>query len=176
MWSVIRSLLLTALFTATLTSTQAEELSNDDIRSLDDQVQDAKSVALSIAAELNMLEERLLYPSGTQVNVYLSIARRTDVRPSAVELSIDGEVATNHVYGALELEALQKGGVQKLYAGNIAEGGHELRVTITGKLSDGADFTQTLQHVFTKGVESKALNINLAQPGEDGNRILIGDR
>ena len=176
MWSVIRSLWLTALFTATLTSTQAEELSNDDIRRLDNQVQDAKSVALGIAAELNMLEQKLLYPSGTQVNVYLSIARRTDARPGAVELSIDGEVATNYIYGSLELEALQKGGVQKLYVGNIAEGSHELRVTITGKLGDGADFTQTLQHVFTKGVKPKVLNISLAQPGDDGNRILVGDR
>lgn len=176
MWTVIRSLLLTALFTATLTSAQAEELSNDDIRSLDDQVQEAKSVALSIAAEINMLEERLLYPAGTQLTIYLSIAQRTDVQPSAVELWIDGEITTNHVYRSKELEALHKGGIQKLYAGNTTEGSHELRVTITGNLDDGAEFTQTRQHVFTKGVESRALIISLAQPGDDGNRILIGDR
>ena len=176
MWSVIRSILLTALLTASLASSQAQELSNDDIRSLDDHVQDAKSVALSIAAELNMLEERLLYPSGTQVSIYLSVARQADVQPSAVTIQINGERATNHIYSVEELEALQKGGVQKLYVGNIREGSHELRVTVTGKLGDGADFATTGQHVFTKAVEPKALSIRLARPGDDGNGILIGDR
>ena len=94
MWSVIRSILLTAMLTAPLASSQAQELSNDDIRSLDDHVQDAKSVALSIAAELNTLEERLLYPSGTQVSVYLSVAGQADVQPSAVAILINGEAAT----------------------------------------------------------------------------------
>ena len=176
MRSVTRSLLLTALFTATLAATQAQELSPDDIRSLDDQVQDAKSAALSIAAEINLLEKRLLYPAGTQLSVYLAIAGRADAQPSAIELSIDGEFATNHVYSAGELEALQKGGVQKLYVGNITEGRHELRVTITGQLGDGADFTHIRRHAFTKGVEPSALSVTLAQPEDDGNRILIGDR
>lgn len=176
MWSVIRSILLTALLTAPLASSQAQELSNDDIRSLDDQVQDAKSVALSIAAELNILEERLLYPSGTQVSIYLSVARQADIQPSAVAIHINGEPVTNHIYSVKELEALQKGGVQKLYVGNVVEGRHELRVTITGALVDGTDFAETGQHMFTKDVEPKALSIRLARPGNEGNGILIGDR
>jgi hypothetical protein len=176
MWSVIRSILLTALLTAPLASSQAEELSNDDIRSLDDQVQDAKSVALDIAAELNMLEERLLYPSGTQLSIYLSIAGQRGIRPSSVEIRINGELAANHIYGVRELEALQNGGIQELYAGNVKEGSHELSVKVIGNLNDGAEFAETGQHVFTKGVESKTLSIRLAQPGDDGNGILIGDR
>lgn len=176
MLSVIRGILLATLLTAPLASGQAQELSNDDIRSLDSQVQDAKSVALSIAAEIKRLEERLLYPSGTQLTLYLSINQRTDAQPDAIKLWIDGEIATNDVYDAKELDALQKGGVQKLYAGNITEGNHEVRVMITGKLGDGGDFAQTRQHVFTKGVEPKALIVSLTQPGDDGSRILIGDR
>lgn len=176
MWSVIRSVLLTVLLTAPLASSQAQELSNDDIRSLDDHVQDAKSAALSIAAELNRLEERLLYPSGTQVSIYLSVVRQADLLPSAVEIQINGESATNHIYDAKELEALQKGGIQKLYVGNITEGSHELRVTVAGKLADGEDFTAMGQHEFTKGVESKALMISLTQPEDAGKRVLIGDR
>lgn len=176
MWSVIRSVLVTVLLIAPLASSQAQELSNDDIRSLDDHVQDAKSAALSIAAELKMLEERLLYPSGTQVSIYLSIARQAGVQPSAVAIQINGEPATNHIYDAKELEALQKGGVQKLYVGNLTEGRHELRVTVTGTLGDGADFAETGQHVFMKDVEPKELSIRLARPGNESNAILIGDR
>lgn len=176
MWSVIRSILLTALLTAPLAPGQAQELSNDDIRSLDDQVQDAKSVALDIAAELKMLEERLLYPSDTQLSIYLSVAGLRGVQPSSVEIRINGELAANHLYGDRELEALQKGGVQKLYAGNITEGNHELSVRVIGNLGDGARFAETAQHAFTKDVGPKALSIRLAQPGNDGNGIVIGDR
>ena len=40
----------------------ADDLPVDSIRSLDGQVQEIKSDALSIASELNTLEERLLFP------------------------------------------------------------------------------------------------------------------
>ena len=43
----------------------AEELSGSEMRSLDGQVQEIKSDVLNIAAELNNLEERLLFPSNT---------------------------------------------------------------------------------------------------------------
>jgi len=176
MWSVIRNILLTVLLTAPLEFLQAEELSNDDIHSLDGQVQDAKSVALDIATELSMLEERLLFPSGTLLSIYLSIAGQHGVQPSSVEIRINGEIVTNHIYDIKELEALQKGGVQKAYTGNVTEGEHELIVTVIGVLSNGADYVETGQHVFTKGVEPKALSIRLARPGNDSNGILIGSR
>ena len=44
------------------------------MRDLDEQVQQTKSDVLSIAAELNQLEEKLLYPSGTQVAIFVALA------------------------------------------------------------------------------------------------------
>jgi hypothetical protein len=44
-----------------------QEISREQIKGLDEQVQEIKSDVLSIAAELNQLEEKLLYPSNTQV-------------------------------------------------------------------------------------------------------------
>ncbi|MBW2294697.1 MAG: hypothetical protein JRG94_20655, partial [Deltaproteobacteria bacterium] len=43
------------------------------MQSLDEQVQEIKSDVLGIAAELNRLEEKLLYPSNTQVAVFVSL-------------------------------------------------------------------------------------------------------
>ncbi|MDH5617908.1 MAG: hypothetical protein OEZ11_04640 [Gammaproteobacteria bacterium] len=176
MWGVIRGVLPIALLTASLAQIQAQELSNDDIRSFDDQIQEAKTTALSIAAELNVLEERLLYPSGTQLSIYLSIARPADVQPSAIEVRINGELATSHIYSTNELEALRKGGIQKLYVGNVQEGDHELHVTVTGKRGDGRDFVDKGQYMLTKDVEPRALSIRLLQPGDNGGGILIGER
>jgi len=175
MWKPICGLLLTALFAAPPASTQAQELSGDDVRSLDDQVQALKTEALDIAAEMNMLEERLLYPSGTQLSLYLSIRRPGDIHLEAISIEINGETVMNHVYSAEELEALQKGGVQNLYMGNVIEGKHTLDVTVTGELSDGGNFKDTGHHEFTKGVEPKSLQIALGQPGPNGSGILVGD-
>ena len=52
------------------TGSAAEDLSGEEMRSLDEQVQVVKSDALSIAAELGRLEEKLLSPSNTQIAVF----------------------------------------------------------------------------------------------------------
>ena len=43
----------------------AQDLTREQMKGLDEQVQEIKSDVLSIAAELDGLEERLLYPSNT---------------------------------------------------------------------------------------------------------------
>ncbi|HJZ96231.1 MAG TPA: hypothetical protein VKE70_06975, partial [Candidatus Solibacter sp.] len=110
------------------------------MRDLDEQVQQTKSDVLSIAAEMNQLEEKLLYPSGTQVAVFVALAKGDQLRLDAVRLQIDGQLVAHYIYSAKELEALRKGGVQRIYVGNVATGDHQLNVLVDGKLKGGADF------------------------------------
>jgi len=151
----------------------AEEFSAEDIRSLDEQVQEIKSDVLNIASELGNLEERLLYPSGTQVAVFVAIDETNSFRLDAVHIEIDGELAAHHIYSFNELEALQKGGVQRIFTGNIPTGSHEMNVSVIGKLDNGTDFTESDSFAFAKGVEPKTLGITLA--GRNGQAIRIGD-
>lgn len=175
MSKLVRTLILILLVCGPITMSGAQDLSGDDMRSLDGQVQEIKSDVLSIASELSNLEERLLYPSNTQIAVFVSIADAEKFRLDAVQLEINGELATHHIYSFQELEALQKGGVQHIYTGNIVTGDHELRVTMLGKLESGKDFTQTDSFVFAKGVKPKALGITLAGPEFGKSGIQIGD-
>ncbi len=153
----------------------AQDLSGDNIRSLDGQVQEIKSDVLSIASELNTLEERLLYPSHTQVALFVSIAPQDEFRLDAVQVEINGELATHHIYSFKELDALQNGGVQKIYTGNLITGDHQLQVTMIGKLKSGKDFNESGSFVFTKGIKPKALGITLAGPGFGSDGIRVGD-
>ena len=143
MTNIIRKLILLMLVCGPFATAIAETLTGDDLRSLDGQVQEIKSDVLSIASELNNLEERLLYPSNTQVAVFVSIAENEDFRLDAVQIEIDGQLSTHHIYSFKELEALRKGGVQRIYTGNIATGNHELSVTMIGKLKNGEDFNRS---------------------------------
>jgi len=131
-------------------------------QSLDEQVQEIKSDVLSIAAELSNLEERLLYPSDTHVAVFVSFEKDKTVALDSARITIDGELVAHHIYSFKELEALEKGGVQRIYTGNVPTGGHRLEVTVIGKRAGGKDFEATDSFGFDKEIGPKLLGIKLA--------------
>lgn len=153
----------------------AQDMSGDDIRSLDGQVQEIKSDVLNIASELNTLEERLLFPSNTQVSLFVSIAENDDFRLDAVQLEINGELATHHIYSFKELDALRSGGVQKIYTGNLTTGDRQLNVTMIGQLKNGKAFNESRGFTFTKGVKPKVMGITLSGPGLGSDGIELGN-
>jgi hypothetical protein len=142
----------------------AQAPASAEMRSLDEQVQEIKTDVLGIAAELNRLEEKLLYPSNTQLAVFVSIAEGETFRLDSMQIDIDGELATHFLYGFKELEALQNGGVQRIYTGNVPTGGHQIVVSINGKTTGGDDFVSSETFAFDKGIEPKLLGIALNGP------------
>jgi hypothetical protein len=134
------------------------------MRSLDEQVQEIKSDVLGIAAELSRLEERLIYPSNTQVSIFVSSEGGEAFRLDAMQINIDGQLATHYIYGFKELEALQSGGTQRIYTGNLPTGAHEIEIMVAGKTQNGRDFSRSESFTFSKGIEPKLLGIALAGP------------
>jgi len=145
------------------------------MRDLDEQVQQTKSDVLSIAAEMNQLEEKLLYPAGTQVAIFVALAKGDELRLDAVRLQIDGQLVAHYIYSAKELEALRKGGVQRIYVGNVATGDHKLNVLVDGKLKGGADFNRTEQFTFRKEVKPKLVELKVAGPDSGSTPITLGE-
>jgi hypothetical protein len=139
-----------------------QELSREQIKGLDEQVQEIKSDVLGIAAELNQLEEKLLYPSNTQVAVFVSLISGETFRLDSVEIQLDGQPVAHHLYTFKELEALQKGGVQRIYTGNVRSGEHDLQVSVIGKTSGGTDFHKSERFKVNKDVGPKIVEVSLA--------------
>ena len=174
--STVTRLALLALSAAIFASAaHSQDLTGDNMKSLDGQVQEIKSDVLDIASELQNLEERLLYPSGTQVSIFVAVEEENPFRLDAVQIEINGELATHHIYSFNELEALQKGGVQRAYTGNVTTGSHEMTVTVIGKTDGGEDFSHSNTFAFSKGVKPKTLGITLADPGLGSDGIQVGD-
>jgi hypothetical protein len=142
-----------------------QQTDQQQMRGLDEQIQEIKSDVLSISAELSRLEEKLLYPSGTQVAIFVALAKGDPMRLDAVRLKIDGQLVTHYIYSIKELEALRKGGVQRIYVGNVATGDHQLEVLVDGKLQGGADFSRTEHFAFRKEVKPKLMGLTLAGAG-----------
>ena len=132
------------------------------MRGLDEQIQEIKSDVLSISADLSRLEEKLIYPSGTQVAIFVALAKGDTMRLDAVRLQIDGQLAAQYVYSFKELDALRKGGVQRLYVGNVATGDHQIEIVVDGKRDNGEDFSRTEHLAFRKDVKPKLVELTLA--------------
>jgi len=168
-------LLALSLVVAIHVTAYAEEVSKEQIKGLDEQIQEIKGDVLGIAAELKQLEEKLLYPSGTQFAVFLSLAGGEKFRLDAVDIELGGKPVAHYLYTFKELEALQDGGVQLIYTGNIKTGEHDLQVTLIGKSVDGSDYRKTNSFNVVKDVGPKIVEIALAGPGSSEQPISLKD-
>ena len=148
---------------------------DEAIQGLDEQVQEIKSDVLAIATELRQLEEKLLYPSDTQVAVFISLAEGDTVELDSVKIRIDGEPVARHIYSFKELEALRKGGVQRIYTGNLPTGEHRIEVSMAGALANESRFDETESFLFQKDVEPKVVSLSLAGQTVGGAQIRLGD-
>lgn len=145
--------------------------SKELVKGLDEQVQEIKADVLGIAAELNRLEEKLLYPSDTQLALFVSLPEGEKFRLDAVEIELDGKQVTRHLYTYKELEALKKGGVQRIWVGNVKTGEHALKVTVNGKSEGGSELSQSEQFKIEKGIGPKLQGVVVA----GGKNITLKD-
>ncbi len=95
------------------------------------------------------------------------------MRLDSAQIQIDEESAAHHIYSFKELEALQKGGVQRIYTGNVPTGEHRLEVRVAGKRSGGDDFSASESFAFRKDVEPEIVGITLGglESGTPGLRL-----
>ena len=165
--------LLAGLALAALTcAAVAQPVSKEQIKGLDEQVQDIKKDALAISSELAQLEEKLLFPSNTQLSLFVSVKGEGKLRLDAVRLKLDGQDVAHHIYTFKELEALQGGGVQRLHTGNVRTGDHSIEVAVTGKTGD-ADFHQVATYKFKKSVQPKLLEVVIDRAEPSGKVVLF---
>jgi hypothetical protein len=79
-----------------------------------------------------------------------------------VELRMDDKQVAKHLYTPREAEALLKGGVQRLYLGNLRVGEHELVALFTGKGPQGQDYSRGANVKFEKSVGAKYLELKIS--------------
>jgi len=172
---IVRKLLYIVLAAILSFVAHANEVSREQIKGLDEQVQDIKKDVLNLSSELARLEEKLLFPSNTQVSLFVSMHKGDDFRLDAVQLKFNEKVVAQHLYSFRELEALQSGGVQRLYLGNIRTGDHELVVSYSGKAPAGGEYKRSGSYRVKKDVGPKFVEIKIAGPESTEQDIKFRD-
>jgi hypothetical protein len=143
-----------------LATTPAAE-SSPDTRGLDQEIQDLKKDVVDLNKDLFILEEELLFPANTQVAVFLSVDVGSFFALDSVQLKLDRKEVINYLYTPREVEALLKGGVQRLYLGNLKVGAHELVAFFNGKGPNERAYKRGASLRFEKGVGAKYLELKI---------------
>jgi hypothetical protein len=129
--------------------------------SLDTRVQDLKADVIQLNRDLLVLEEELLFPAGTQVALFVSMDVGQLFTLDSVQIRLDDKVVANHLYTPLEVQALHRGGVQRVHVGNLKSGAHEIVATFTGKGPHERDYRRATTIKFDKGAEPKLIELRI---------------
>ena len=139
-----------------------------DTRALDETVQDLKKDVVDLNKELFMLEEELLFPANTQVAVFVSMDIGEFFALDSLTLKIDNKEVANYLYTPREAEALMKGGVHRVYLGNLKVGEHQLVALFEGKGPNNLDYKRGANLKFEKGVGAKYLELKITDRQRKG--------
>jgi hypothetical protein len=132
-----------------------------DTRGLDEEIQNLKKDVVDLNKDLFILEEELLFPANTQVAIFVSMDVGEFFAIDNVTLKIDQKEVANYLYTPREAEALLKGGVHRLYLGNLKVGEHELVAFFTGKGPNDRDYKRGATIKFEKGIGAKYLELKI---------------
>ncbi len=154
---------------------QAAEVSKEQIKGLDEQVQDIKKDVLELTTELTLLEEKLLFPSNTQVSLFVSLVGDKDFVLDSMQIKLDNKVVAQHLYTYKEIEALRAGGVQRIYTGNIKTGDHNMVASFIGRAKSGNEYQRSENFTLTKAVGPKFVEMQITGSSASDQTVSFKD-
>jgi len=163
------------LLSVSVFNAQAAEVTQDQIKGLDEQVQDIKQDVLKLTSELTLLEEKLLFPSNTQVSLFVSVKGDPGFILDSMQIKLDNKVVAQHLYTYKEVEALKEGGVQRIYTGNIKTGDHALVASFIGRTKSGTEYQRSENYTVTKAVGPKFVEIQIGGKSAADQNITFKD-
>ena len=155
-------LILGAFVTASAQEQLAAPDSSGEFHSLDEDIQDLKQEVLALNRDLFILEEELLFPANTQLAVFVSMDVGTFFSLDSVQIKLDDKDVSNYLYTERESKALLRGGVHRIYLGNLRSGEHELIAIFTGKGTHDRNYRRATSVEFEKGVGAKFVELKIS--------------
>ena len=142
---------------------------------LNEEIIDLKKQVISLNKTLFILEEDLLFPSNTQLSIFISMKDTALFSLDAIKILIDDKQISSHLYTDKELDVLKRGGVQKIYIGNIVSGEHEIVALYTGKGPHQREFKRGSVIKIDKGDDPLFVEFNI-QDNESKQQALFKSR
>ncbi|MDO6440626.1 MULTISPECIES: AraC family transcriptional regulator [unclassified Marinobacter] len=145
----------------------AESGTAEDSQAVAERVEDLKKKVIGLNRDLFILEEDLLFPASTQFAVFLSVDAGEFLKLDAVKLKVNGDIVASHLYTDRQVSALERGGMQRLFIGNLKTGTHEVTAFVEGIGPDNRAYKQAASLAFEKGTDTAALEIRIQDRSSD---------
>ncbi len=129
---------------------------------LDAEVQELRREVVDLNRDLFMLEEDLLFPASTQIAVFVSMDSGTFFELDSVQIKVNDKEVANYLYTTRELEALQRGGVHRIWLGNLKAGEHEIVAFFTGEGTHERDYKRGATLTVLKGVGAQYVELKIS--------------
>jgi len=131
------------------------------VEGLDQNIETLKQEVLELNRDLFLLEEELLFPSSTQLAVFVSMDVGAFFQLDSVQLKIDDQVVSSYLYTDRQVDALHRGGVHRIYTGNVRVGEHEVVAFFTGKGPNGRDYRRGATKLIIKDVGPRFVELRI---------------
>ena len=148
--------------TDTAVTTTAEKPTNEPEQPLAIQIEALKKQLIKLNRDLFILEEELLFPANTQLSVLLAVDADETFSLDSVKLKIDDDVVTQYLYTDRQIHALKRGGVQRLYMGNLRAGEHELTAVFIGYGPNNREYKRAATLTFNKETGQKTIEVKIS--------------
>lgn len=146
---------------ALVAAAPAASASSPVAATLDGRIQDVKSDVIKLNRDLLVLEEELLFPANTQVALFVSMDVGKMFELDSVQIKLDDKMVSSYLYTPNEVAALHRGGVQRIYLGNLRTGEHELVAFFTGKGPHDRDYKRGATVKFEKSSDPKYIELRI---------------
>jgi len=100
-------------------------------------------------------------PVSSQVSVFVSLDAGQQFVPDSIALKVNDRLVASHLYTEREVTALQRGGIQRLFTGNVRKGDHEMIAVLTGTGPKGKPYRRAVSVVFDKEAGAKYLELKI---------------
>lgn len=138
---------------------QSAQQALDTVKNLSREIQQLKSNIVDLNKDLRLMEEELLFPSSSQVSLFVSVDIGQFFTLESIKVKLDGKQVVSHIYSEKQRNALSRGGVQRLYLTNLNLGVHTLSAFFTGIGPNGRPYKRASELTFTKNKGSYYLEL-----------------
>lgn len=127
------------------------------------EAEELKKKLIQLNRELYFFEKELLYPTNTQLAVFLSLAPQNSLIIDSIEILLDKQLVASYIYKENEISALKKGGIQRVFLGSLSDGAHNLTVKFNGQGANNRYFKREKKIKFTKENDAKYIQMMVSE-------------
>jgi hypothetical protein len=131
----------------------------DSVKVLSKEIQGLKKSVVDLNKDLQLMEEELLFPSSTQLSLFVSLDMGQFFTLESIKIKLNGKQVASHLYSDKQRQALARGGVQRLYMTNLNLGKHTIVAFFTGIGPNGRPYKRATELEFQKKQGSQYLEL-----------------